>query len=379
MTTGREPSMGGDKRIDTSGAEPELGGEAAILHMVEMLNHTDRKVRHRAALKLVEHGDRRVFDTLVEIMLDPENPQLMRYEATIALGQLGDERAIDPLVASTSIFPPYFVIKTLGQIGGDRAVDAILEIFSDNRYDSHVFSGLIETIPRMAEGYRAIGFLITTIENDEPGYYPEPVNGVPTQPSLNRTPGLFAAATLGKMGSQVIEPLLPLLDHESVHVQRLVIRALPVIEDERLIRQLASKLIDMLTNQGDEIKEDAARALGGLGDRRAVEPLIKQLNNYSHGCQDAAYALGELGDERAVEPLRAILYRSDQEIREYDHSNPIDDLENDAYRRVVWYLRPIYRTCIQALEKISTPEARDAIRGMPRHHDRPHRTEHRTQ
>jgi HEAT repeat protein len=48
----------------------------------------------------------------------------------------------------------------------------------------------------------------------------------------------------------------------------------------------------------------AASALGNLGDRRAVEPLIEALDDeYWNVKQSAALALGNLGDIRAIRPL----------------------------------------------------------------------------
>ncbi len=58
----------------------------------------------------------------------------------------------------------------------------------------------------------------------------------------------------------------------------------------------------------DERRMNAAKALGRLGDARAVEPLIGVLRSeppdYSKRIRGmAAEALGSLGDPRAVEPL----------------------------------------------------------------------------
>jgi HEAT repeat protein len=44
----------------------------------------------------------------------------------------------------------------------------------------------------------------------------------------------------------------------------------------------------------------AAKALGDIGDTRAVEPLIKELGDINSA---AAEALGKIRDERALEPL----------------------------------------------------------------------------
>ena len=49
---------------------------------------------------------------------------------------------------------------------------------------------------------------------------------------------------------------------------------------------------------------EAIRALGRIGDRRAVEPLIEMLANSNSDFREAAIgALGDLGDERAIAPL----------------------------------------------------------------------------
>ena len=53
------------------------------------------------------------------------------------------------------------------------------------------------------------------------------------------------------------------------------------------------------------VRADVAYALGEIGDKRAVEPLIQFLKDgYREEYKEAAaIALGKIGDERAVEPL----------------------------------------------------------------------------
>ena len=58
-----------------------------------------------------------------------------------------------------------------------------------------------------------------------------------------------------------------------------------------------------------EVRTDAAQALGAMGDREAIEPLIERLERdevWSVRAR-AATALGALGDRRATSPLRAAL------------------------------------------------------------------------
>ena len=54
----------------------------------------------------------------------------------------------------------------------------------------------------------------------------------------------------------------------------------------------------------------AARALGSLGDRRAVEPLIERLQQHPASVDERTAlvdALGKLGDVRAIEVLEPLV------------------------------------------------------------------------
>src|SRR5512140_656281 len=64
-------------------------------------------------------------------------------------------------------------------------------------------------------------------------------------------------------------------------------------------------LVKALDPRLDEmIRQAAAGALGALGERRAVEPLIQLLADGSLGVRRAAAeGLGRLGDVRAFDPL----------------------------------------------------------------------------
>ncbi len=81
-----------------------------------------------------------------------------------------------------------------------------------------------------------------------------------------------------------------------------------------LVKALRSK-------EGVWIRSNAAEALGGLGDARAVEPLVAALESAlaSHDWQVAdstAQALGKLGDPRAVETLTSAGAADDEDVRE---------------------------------------------------------------
>ena len=78
------------------------------------------------------------------------------------------------------------------------------------------------------------------------------------------------------------------------------------------------RYIQALKDRDSDVREDAAEALGMIGDARAVEPLIQALKDdiSSDVREEAAEALGMIGDARAVEPLTQALKDRDSDVRE---------------------------------------------------------------
>ena len=69
-------------------------------------------------------------------------------------------------------------------------------------------------------------------------------------------------------------------------------------------KRAVDPLIKALSDDESVVRKAAAGALGRLGDRRAVDPLVKALLHKYYGTRwRAAEALGQLGDKRAVDPL----------------------------------------------------------------------------
>ncbi len=72
---------------------------------------------------------------------------------------------------------------------------------------------------------------------------------------------------------------------------------------------------------GSGRRQAAARALGELGDARAVDTLAQCLKTHKTSSYDdhtrrfAIEALGKIGDPRAIEPLQEALQDRDQSIR----------------------------------------------------------------
>jgi HEAT repeat protein len=107
-----------------------------------------------------------------------------------------------------------------------------------------------------------------------------------------------------------IQNLISTLDHEEVELRANAAQMLGGIKDIRAVDPLIKALND---DANFKVRRIAALSLGEIGDARAVNPLIKALHHLFWPVREAAAkALGKLGDKRAIVPLFIAL--GDREI-----------------------------------------------------------------
>jgi HEAT repeat protein len=134
---------------------------------------------------------------------------------------------------------------------------------------------------------------------------------VPAEPTVGKTVPQSSHSSASKDDERRSQ--LAALKDKDPKVRRQAAEALGRLGDKAAVEPLIAALKD--DDRG--VRWSAASALGALADNRAVEPLIAALKD-----QDAwvrgmvAEALGRLGDRRAVEPLRAVLKRDDGSVDE---------------------------------------------------------------
>ncbi|QSZ68177.1 HEAT repeat domain-containing protein [Methanofollis aquaemaris] len=87
-------------------------------------------------------------------------------------------------------------------------------------------------------------------------------------------------------------------------------------EEEREL--VVREFLGNLDHERPEFRWGAAEALGRLGDSRAVEPLIRALEDDPDPRvrKKAAWALGQIGDMRGQRPLLAAIRDRDEDVRE---------------------------------------------------------------
>lgn len=106
--------------------------EAGIGSLIDALKHEDLWVRYYAAWYLGDHANFKEVDPLILSAVDPLIEALkhdyywgVRVQSAIALGKIGDTRAVDPLIEALNNKKPgvrFGAAEALGEIGDTRAV-----------------------------------------------------------------------------------------------------------------------------------------------------------------------------------------------------------------------------------------------------------------
>ena len=97
-----------------------------------------------------------------------------------------------------------------------------------------------------------------------------------------------------------VDYLIKALADEDYQIRKDCVKALGLIGDKRAVEPLIETLEDL----DSAVRINSAKALGLIGDKRAVEPLIETLEDYDYFLsRKSAKALGLIGDKRAIDPL----------------------------------------------------------------------------
>src|SRR5664279_3160442 len=93
--------------------------------------------RERAAYLLGDIGDPRAVDALIAAFAR-ETDRYIRLAVVRALGKIGDPRAIEPLIAALALpawTPDYcLLVDDLARIGGERAVEPLIRVMQSTSY-----------------------------------------------------------------------------------------------------------------------------------------------------------------------------------------------------------------------------------------------------
>ncbi len=107
-------------------------------------------------------------------------------------------------------------------------------------------------------------------------------------------------------------------------------RALGVMGDKEAIEPL----INSLRDEDIDVCVDAVEALGRIGDASAAASIIESLENDSSGdvCTAAATSLGQLGSEEAIESLKKVILQRPERIEWDDQWDSWWDIQLEAIK-----------------------------------------------
>jgi HEAT repeat protein len=172
--------------------------------------------------------------------------------------------------------------------------------------------------------------------------------------------GDLAEDALVKIGEPAIEPLIKALKNDDWHIRAGAAVALGKTRNARAVEPL----MDALKDKDRKIEGWAAKGLGLMGEP-AVEPLIKVINEDGYGFQLVARALGEIGDPRAIEPLIASLSKDSNHANIIDVSMALGNIGTPAVGSLIGLLESynpdIRKEAARALGWIKDKTATDSL------------------
>jgi HEAT repeat protein len=226
-------------------------------------------------------------------LLNNRSPDI-QYEAAGALGDIGDPRAVEPLITALKNNElsgvRWKAAEALSKIGVP-AVDALIGGLSheddDVRWKAAIALGEIGDS-------KAVEPLIALLRDED------------------RFVKSRAAHALGMIGEAAVDPLIHALREGDGNLRWGAAIALGKIHDTRAIIPLIHALADKYEN----VRSESATSLAGFG-KPALAPLLQFLK-FSDGPMrlEVVTALGELKDSDAIHPLIQLLENAGDEERE---------------------------------------------------------------
>ena len=245
----------------------------------------------------VNSKKKQVKKTFDELLMDlkTSNSEKVRYNAARILGEMGDSKAVEPLIdvlkndKNGSV--RLYAARALGELGDCKATTHLIESLREDRN--------VDVRVRAARALGRLGGAIVV----EP--LVEALNDENPQVCITATDALI------EIGDVATDALIASLDHEKVNVRCDATRALGEIGNKKAV----DKVINMLYDEWVNVRIYAVTSLGKLNDPKAVPALIDVMKNRNENelvRAGAAAALGVLRDQRALLPLRELIMEAEE-------------------------------------------------------------------
>ncbi len=280
-------------REDAAMALGESRDPRGVSPLIEALRDSDRAVKTAATSALTAIGG----PAVVDLSYCLQDPDLSVQEAAASiLSEIADERVLEPL--ESALLSQDWVVRmhaarAVGRLGHSRSVETLVLLLQDK-------------VPAV---------------RDE------------------------AIAALVSMGESAVEPLVVALEDQDWRVRLRATEALCVVKSPTAVEPL----VGLLQRDPDTaVRQEAARALGQIGDESAVDALLGVVEEPRLQVR-VIEALGRIGDRRVL-PL---LFRLIGELKTSDYEDRTPACEDNRYEQDLASVEE----AIRALARIHDEEA----------------------
>lgn len=267
---------------------------------------SEYKEQWEAAYELVKLGEPAVLP-LIELL---KNPNGDRRLIASTLGEIGDERAVEPLIEALKILntaDEYFserreIVYALAKFNDPRAVDVLLEALNHRLYYTGDDGNRYEEIDEKT--VEAIEWALAEIADPRA-----------LKPVFQRI--LDDWYQDGELLKEWGEPAFDLVMNEVQNLnsnrRSYAISLLGDFDDPRAVELLIALLQN---DKNDDVRSSAAYALCKLKDPRAFDIFVQALHDpYERTRQWGVQGLQKLKDKRAVDALKKALEDEDLHVR----------------------------------------------------------------
>ena len=234
------------------------------------------------------------FDELLND-LRTSNSEKVRYNAARVLGEMGDANAVEPLIdilkndRNGSV--RLYAARALGELGEVSATMPLIESLREDR-NVDVRVRAARALGRLG-GKEVVIPLVEALNDENP------------QVCITATDALIEIVDVAT------DSLIESLKSEKVNVRCDATRALGEIGNVKAV----DHVIRMLKDEWVNVRIYAVTSLGKLNDTKAVPSLIEVMRNEKENDwvrAGAAAALGVLRDQRALLPLRELIVKAEE-------------------------------------------------------------------
>jgi HEAT repeat protein len=305
-----EAALSLGKILSTSPSSPPYKGEEkgkAVNAIVQSLKDEDAIVRINAAASLGMIKDSGSVDSLIEAVKSEDfitysvgdilayNYQWdVQCKAIESLGEIGDERAVEPLISILNNGyddDPSVIFNTLGKLGNDKSVQFLIEKLKDD--EPHIRRMAVRALGNFAAYDRSVLDALINSLLDE-----------------NSSVKIESAKVLSnsKNTGRILVPLILLLKDRDKEVRKEVMRIISKMGDEKV----AEYIIPLLQDDDTDVRRLAVELLGSTGNKRVANSIIQLLDDEDDVVIEAINTLKKLKASESFNNILSLI--KDREI-----------------------------------------------------------------